>query len=622
MQVRFWAATHQGRTREQNEDNFLVDKKLNLFIVADGMGGHAAGEVASSTAVREVRRVLADHRAVIEDFGANESAEGRQALLKLISDAIRHACARIFELGQASAERRGMGTTLCLLMVSGRRGFLGHVGDSRIYMLRAGKVEQLTEDHSLVNEMIRRGRLKPGDVFDSPYKNALTRAVGVYETVEVDTFDFDILPGDNFLLCSDGLSCYLDDEVTRRFLSHETVKEIPDRFIEFANESGGKDNITSVVVRVVTDEDEQANDRLVEVRLRLDTLRAIPMFKYLSYKGLVKVMNITEPHKFAAGAAIFDEGSRGEELYLLLVGHVAIEKAGKTLAELGPGSHFGEMAMVDKSPRSATARALDDVRVLVIQRHQFYDVMRRDPSMAVKLMWSFIQALNTRLRVTNDELTRARDTIDSLRRSGAGAVADLPADELALAAFGVLPTGPTDELVPGFLFAESDPIQTDPAIRIDHEAPTFAHADLDLRPGLAAGAPRRTTVSETAITQPVRAVAAAVADRPSAPPEQLEPDDLEPEGDDADVSVGVVHAESSPPEPIEETELEPVSEAPPADLPTLRAPVGFDPSIGIEERSTVDLQRGPRRSRPDDESVDEHVSDERANEDDDGDDRG
>jgi len=120
----------------------------------------------------------------------------------------------------------------------------------------------------------------------------------------------------------------------------------------------------------------------------------------------------------------------------------------------------------------------------------------------------------------------------------------------------------------------------------------------------------------------VRAVAAAVADRPSAPPEQLEPDDLEPEGDDADVSVGVVHAESSPPEPIEETELEPVSEAPPADLPTLRAPVGFDPSIGIEERSTVDLQRGPRRSRPDDESVDEHVSDERANEDDDGDDRG
>ncbi len=614
MQVRFWAATHQGRTREQNEDNFLVDKKLNLFIVADGMGGHAAGEVASSTAVREVRRVLADHRAVVEDFGENESAEGRQALLKLISDAIRHACARIFELGQASAERRGMGTTLCLLMVVGRRGFLGHVGDSRIYMLRAGKVEQLTEDHSLVNEMIRRGRLRPGDVFDSPYKNALTRAVGVYETVEVDTFDFDILPGDNFLLCSDGLSCYLDDEVTRRYLSLESVKDIPDRFIDFANESGGKDNITSVVVRVVSDEDEQGNDRLMEVRLRLDTLRAIPMFKYLSYKGLVKVMNITEPQKFSAGAAIFDEGSRGEELYLLLEGHVAIEKGGKTLAELGPGSHFGEMAMVDKSPRSATARALDDVRLLVIQRQQFYDIMRRDPSMAVKLMWSFIQALNTRLRVTNDELTRARDTIDVFRRGGAGAVADLPADELALAAFGVLPTGPTDELVPGFLFAESDPIKTDPAIRIDHETPTFAHADLDLRPGLAAGAPRRTPISDTAVTLPIRAVAAAIADRPSAPPEQLEPDDLEPEGEDADVSVGVVQAESSPPEPIEETELEPVSEAsPPSDLPTLRAPVGFDPSLGIEERSTLDLQRGPRRFRPEDEPVIDE---------DDGDDRG
>jgi serine/threonine protein phosphatase PrpC len=589
MQVRFWAATHPGRAREQNEDNFLVDKKLNLFIVADGMGGHAAGEIASSVAVREVRRVIAERRAVIERYVDEESTTGRQQLLALIVDAIRQACARIFEMAQEGTERRGMGTTLCMLMIAGRRGFLGHVGDSRIYMLRNNVVEQLTEDHSLVNELIKRGRLKPGDVFDSPYKNAVTRAVGVYETVEVDTLDFDILPGDNFLLCSDGLSCYLENDLTRDYLSLESVKDIPDRFIEFANESGGKDNITSVVVRILPDQDELANERLQEVRLKLDTLRAIPMFKYLSYKGLVKVMNITDAQRVTAGTAIFEEGTRGEELYLLLHGRVAIEKGGQRLAELGAGGHFGEMAMVDKSPRSATARALEDCRLLVIQRQQFYEVMRRDPSMAVKLMWSFIQVLNTRLRITNDELLRARDTIESIRLNGAGVVADLPPAEHSLAAFGVLPVGPTDELVPGFLFADSEQPQTDPAVRIDPNSPALSYPDLDLRPGLP--------------VPPSAEVAAG-----SSPPESIEAEEIETAGfeDDRD-------AESKPPTapeapvPPESTpgEAEVPDEALPLTLtamPALRPrPMDTDEEDGIEARSTIDLKRSPRRSRlPDD----------------------
>ena len=173
MQVRFWAATHPGRTRDHNEDNFLVDKKLNLFIVADGMGGHAAGEIASSVAVREVRRVVAENRDIVENYAHEESTVGRHEVLRLIEQAIHVACSRIFEMAQETPERRGMGTTLCMLLVAGRRGFLGHVGDSRIYLLRAAQVHQLTEDHSLVNELIKRGRLKPGDAFDSPFMPAL-----------------------------------------------------------------------------------------------------------------------------------------------------------------------------------------------------------------------------------------------------------------------------------------------------------------------------------------------------------------------------------------------------------------------------------------------------------------
>ena len=127
MEVRFWAATDVGRTRDHNEDNFLVDKKLNLFIVADGMGGHAAGEVASSVAVREVRRVISDHRTIIESFTGEPTAPGRKALLRLVGSAIEQACATVFGLAQENAERRGMGTTLSLMMVCGAEAFIGHV---------------------------------------------------------------------------------------------------------------------------------------------------------------------------------------------------------------------------------------------------------------------------------------------------------------------------------------------------------------------------------------------------------------------------------------------------------------------------------------------------------------
>lgn len=480
MEVRFWAATDVGRTRDHNEDNFLVDKKLNLFVVADGMGGHAAGEVASSMAVREVRRVIAEHRDVVENYVRDDSPAGRQAIVRLIESAIEQACARIFHLAQENADKRGMGTTLSLLLVANKRGFIGHVGDSRVYLVRSGQVHQLTEDHSLINELIKRGRLKPGDAFDSPYKNAVTRAVGVYESVEVDTFEFDVLPGDNYLLCSDGLSCYLDDDVTRSYLTAENVKEIPEQLIRLANDSGGKDNITAVVVRAVAAKEDEQRKRVSEVRQKLDTLRVLPLFKYLGYRDLVKVMNLTVPKRFAANELIFDENTRGETFYVILEGLVRITKKDIHLADLGPGGHFGEMAMVDQAPRSATAQAIEPIKALAIERSQFYELMRSDPSLSVKLMWSFIQVLNTRLRMTNSELLNARETIDILRENQMpGVIAELPNVDPGLQAIAALPVMVTDELLPNFLFDDSEHTGTDPMLRADAAADEEGYDDID-----------------------------------------------------------------------------------------------------------------------------------------------
>src|SRR5687767_8388226 len=252
MELKYWAATDVGRQREHNEDNFLIDKKLRLFVVADGMGGHAAGEVASSIAVHEVRDVLSQNRDLVEKFDSADPTVQAVDLLQILEHAVQQACGAIFKRAQVEQEKRGMGTTCSILLVAGppglARGFIAHVGDSRIYLVRQGQTHQLTEDHSLMNELIRRGKVKAEDIDNSPYKqykNAVTRAVGVYESVEVETFDLDVLPGDNFLLCTDGMYAYLKDDELPALIAAENVNDVPKELIDKANAGGGHDNITA-----------------------------------------------------------------------------------------------------------------------------------------------------------------------------------------------------------------------------------------------------------------------------------------------------------------------------------------------------------------------------------------
>ena len=194
--ITFWPLTDVGRVRDHNEDSFLVDKKLNLFIVADGMGGHAAGEVASQVAARTVRDVLAQSRDMLHEFEAGHGGIGRHDILRLLESAVQQAGSAVYNEGQEDESKRGMGTTIDALLLIGSRGFIAHVGDSRVYLYRQSAVHQLTEDHSLINELLKRGRLSREQIEKLQYKNAVTRAVGVYESVEVDTLDFDVLKGE------------------------------------------------------------------------------------------------------------------------------------------------------------------------------------------------------------------------------------------------------------------------------------------------------------------------------------------------------------------------------------------------------------------------------------------
>jgi serine/threonine protein phosphatase PrpC/CRP-like cAMP-binding protein len=402
-----WAQTSVGRVRDHNEDAYLLDEELCLYAVADGMGGHAAGEVASNLTLQVFKEKVAEAKQTLTAFTADPtSRDTKREVLRVLEEAVHAACTAVHEAGREDEQKRGMGTTLCALLVIGSHGFIAHVGDSRIYLVRGDKTHQLTQDHTLQNELLKRGRLSAEEISRVAQKNALTRAIGVYASVDVDTLDLDILNGDRFLLCSDGLYSYLRKGELSSILEGGSA-EAPQRLIALSNERGGHDNITAIVLSAGESGEEQREQQNL-AQLKLETLQAVPIFRFLNYQELVKVGSLTDVRHFVADEPIFKEGDEGDELFVVLTGGVRVHKNGQTLVELGQGEHFGEMALVDREPRSATVNALQDTRLLVMKRADFFHIIKYDRDMAVKLLWQFLGVITERLRSTSRELGEAR----------------------------------------------------------------------------------------------------------------------------------------------------------------------------------------------------------------------
>ncbi len=408
MRPNVYGKTDVGRKRDHNEDSFLVDEDMQLYVVADGMGGHAAGEVASATAIEVIKTEFTRHKEIIRSYRPDGPEEVRHRILSLAEQAVQKACATIYQLGRNDKQRRGMGTTLSMMLFSGTGAFIAHVGDSRIYLIREGQVHQLTVDHSLINEQLKRGTITKEEARKAKYKNVITRAVGIQERVRVDTLHMDVLPFDRFLLCSDGLHGYLRSGDIEKFIEEEgEVSSLPGRYIDLANERGGKDNITVVFLEMPGDEKGAAK----ELRQRMETMRNAPLFKYLSYRELVNLMNLSWVRSVSDGETIIEEGVPGDELFLLVSGKARVLKGEQEIAQLPQGSHFGEMALFDNAPRSASITSVGPARLLVIGRKQFYNYIRKDTAAGIKLLWSFLQILTLRLRTTDERLKEVQEEL-------------------------------------------------------------------------------------------------------------------------------------------------------------------------------------------------------------------
>ncbi len=251
MTHRACGATDVGRRRESNEDYFLVDPGIDVYAVADGMGGHAAGEVASEIAITTLKSALHQKEAA-EPAQGDGPGDPKQITARIMRNAIVEANAQICRSVEERIEWQGMGTTLVALALVNSSAIIGHVGDSRAYLFREGVLTRLTSDHSWVNEQVKLGLLSPQDAERHPWRNIVTRALGNKKEVDVDLLEQPTVPGDLFLLCSDGLNTMLSDTEIADILKDCRVEpeQACRKLIESANASGGEDNITVVLLKI------------------------------------------------------------------------------------------------------------------------------------------------------------------------------------------------------------------------------------------------------------------------------------------------------------------------------------------------------------------------------------
>ncbi len=245
------AKSDVGRKRQGNEDSLCMAPEIGLYAVADGMGGHAAGEVASRLAVETIREWMEKYLGGAEVAVAEEPTAVGSREANFLLSSIRLANRIIFDAARGRREYRGMGTTLVSVLVVNNRVALAHVGDSRIYRIRDGQIVQLSRDHSVVQQQVDRGILSPDEAHESQYRHLITRALGLKESVEVDLTEEPILPGDILLLCSDGLSDLLEDEeilVIVREHADDLGKSCQ-ALVDRANYKGGDDNITALLIQ-------------------------------------------------------------------------------------------------------------------------------------------------------------------------------------------------------------------------------------------------------------------------------------------------------------------------------------------------------------------------------------
>lgn len=398
--IRHSALTDIGCRRDLNEDALLADPKHGLFVVADGVGGRDAGEVAARIAVESFQKAAPELARALAQFAEQPEWETRNRVIELIDATCQEASRQVFDQAEVLG-KQGMTTTLVVAVVGGGSAFLAHVGDSRAYLVRDGLMRQLTEDHSMVNELVRTGQMTQDEAKQSQYRNVITRAVGLYPTVQADLIAIEILPGDRLVLASDGLTDRVPHEQIEAIASQEPIDATARALVDAALAKRAPDNVTVIVV------EPEPTPQSDEARARARAMEEIFLFSDLPFHTRLRVSRICEEISFVPGEELVREGEAGDAMYTLVTGEAIVRHQGIEMGRLGPGQHFGELGLLGCEPRSATVIADSFGSALVVRRKHLLEFCEREPETSNRILWKLLCTLGERLREANELAIRS-----------------------------------------------------------------------------------------------------------------------------------------------------------------------------------------------------------------------
>jgi len=401
--LKFHARTDVGLKRKHNEDSLLAAEEFGVFVVADGVGGRKAGELASAITVNTFQSYAPQLKAAVQAFASESHRETRNGVLELLDQAANAASRRVYEAATATG-RQGMTTTLVAAVIGGGAAFIVHVGDSRAYLVRNNELRQLTEDHSMVNELIRTGAMTADEAATSRYRNVITRAVGLYPNVRTDTLHVELLDGDRLLLCSDGLSDMVDVAGIQELIGHHNLTQAVDALIQNALDNGGRDNVTVIAI------EPEAILEAEAVAARARAMENLFLFEDLPFHARLRVGRIVSELFVTPEQKIVKQGELGDRLFVVVQGQVSVVVDGREVAVLHEGEHFGELALIDTEPRSADIIAKGFGHLLCIERDALREYCMIEPALGNLLLWKLVATLGLRLRATNQQLVAASNS--------------------------------------------------------------------------------------------------------------------------------------------------------------------------------------------------------------------
>ncbi|MCB0320333.1 MAG: cyclic nucleotide-binding domain-containing protein, partial [Bdellovibrionales bacterium] len=373
-----------------------------LYLVADGMGGHVGGARASSLVQQAFCQFLHSH------LPAQGEDCSQIPWTRVFTNAVQSASQNVFRAAEIEPELKGMGSTLTGLYCRDGFAVLAHVGDSRLYLLRAGEIHQLSIDHTYVAELIALGSITPDQAKGHPYSHVLSRAVGVYEHVAADVLLFELTIGDRLLLCSDGFYDIVPDEKEiLQLLSSGTLEEVCSLVEKLPFERTARDNVSCVFLEVLPNGEPQADQlaRSREISLKVEMLQQVDLFESLDIRDIIHLVQSGQVLRCSAGDEIVCEGKVGSSLFVILEGEVSVTIGKEAVSQLHAGNHFGEMSLLLDAPRSATVTAISPALVLEIDSAAFNEFCSYFPRSGMEVFRSMAKAFSGRLREANARLS-------------------------------------------------------------------------------------------------------------------------------------------------------------------------------------------------------------------------